>query len=56
MVVLGINWDCIGLGDAVEERRGEAQGKGKTVLVLVASRRVSDSYSDSPSWKGTVRV
>lgn len=46
----------IGAGDAVEERRGEAQGKGKTALVFVASRRISDGYSGCPSCQGTVRV
>lgn len=40
----------------MEERRGEAQGKGKTALVFVASRRISDGYSDCPSLEGTVRV
>lgn len=46
----------IGLGDAVEERKSEAQGKGRSVLVLVDSRRVNDSYSDCLSWEGTARV
>lgn len=40
----------------MEERRGEAQGKGKTALVFVASRRISDGYSDCPSLEGTVMV
>lgn len=49
-------WALIGVGGAVEERWGEAQGRGKTALVFVASRRISDGYSDCPSWEGTVRV
>lgn len=47
----------IAVGDAVEERRGEAQGKGKATLGgKVASGGRSDSYRDYPSWEGTARV
>lgn len=46
----------IGVGDAVEGRRGEAQGKGKAALVFLASRRISEGYSACPSWEGTVRI
>lgn len=36
----------IGVGDAVEERRGEARGKRKAALVFLASWGKSDGYSD----------
>lgn len=42
----------IGVGDAVEERRGEARGKGKAALVFLASWGKSDGYYGNSGRRG----